>query len=321
MINKKKIANGIADVQVKLNLFNQKYHCDIKASDFIDKVNNEMRAENYDAWDDAYKSIFSTAYKETMLYMISNKNSHIVDPVNMLSEFDSIIETLNHYCRIENITTNSNPFARMNKPDRYEFLSNEIQNIPYTYSGIVVKQYNDGKIRIRDMVSNAREAVSGDIKNDIEGQKRIIGSIRALERISSSRTGIWKLIYNFRAKAERREAESMRQMLKSAIGENAFDEADISSRGMIDSLQRVKNDLQEYIEIEREEDGYSVNESRADDDLEYNEAQYLYGKSNELFRERASFEDNVLADNGRDNEQSTFITEDSHNERLEMFKF
>ncbi len=72
MIRKEKIAAEIEKLKPRFDEFNKKYHCNISADEFIDNVNKEMRAENFDAWDDAYKSVFSRAYKKTMLHMIIN---------------------------------------------------------------------------------------------------------------------------------------------------------------------------------------------------------------------------------------------------------
>ena len=326
-----KIAAEIEKLKPRFDEFNKKYHCNISADEFIDNVNKEMRAENFDAWDDAYKSVFSRAYKKTMLHMISNRDATIVDADQMLTDFDRIIDRLDYSCKISNITTNANPYARMDKAQRCGFLINQLQDLPYTYSGVVENQYNEGKIRIRDIVGNARKAIYGEnIKNDIEGQKRIIGSIRALERVSGGRKGVWSFIYHFRGKAELREANSMRQMLKEAIGDAAFDNAESTSKGMVDSLQRVKNDLQEMMDIELANDGYGVNRTRYnDDDLEYDSDEYFYSRFNQSVRTHMTFESNELDDelNYDDREieddepaESVFGSKESNPERLERFK-
>jgi hypothetical protein len=331
VIRKEKIAAEIEKLNPKFDEFNKKYHCNISADEFIDNVNKEMRAENFDAWDDAYKSVFSRAYKKTMLHMISNRDAIIVDADQMLTDFDRIIDRLDYSCKISNITTNANPYARMDKAQRCGFLINQLQDLPYTYSGVVENQYNEGKIRIRDIVGNARKAIDGEnIKNDIEAQKRIIGSIRALERVSSGRKGVWSFIYHFRGKAELREANSMRQMLKEAIGDAAFDNAERTSKGMVDSLQRVKNDLQEMMDIELANDGYGVNRTRYnDDDLEYDSDEYFYSRLNQSVRTHMTFESNELDDelNYDDREieddepvESVFGSKESNFERLEGFK-
>ena len=331
MIRKEKIAAEIEKLKPRFDEFNKKYHCNISADEFIDNVNKEMRAENFDAWDDAYKSVFSRAYKKTMLHMISNRDATIVDADQMLTDFDRIIDRLDYSCKISNITTNANPYARMDKAQRCGFLINQLQDLPYTYSGVVENQYNEGKIRIRDIVGNARKAIYGEnIKNDIEGQKRIIGSIRALERVSGGRKGVWSFIYHFRGKAELREANSMRQMLKEAIGDAAFDNAESTSKGMVDSLQRVKNDLQEMMDIELANDGYGVNRTRYnDDDLEYDSDEYFYSRFNQSVRTHMTFESNELDDelNYDDREieddepaESVFGSKESNPERLERFK-
>ena len=268
VINKKKISSAISSIQLKLDAFNSKYKCNVNANRFIDMVNKEIKAENYDAWDDSYRSIFSEAYIETMLNMISDKNNPIIDANKMLADFEIIMRELDIACKVSNIVTHANAFGRMDDMQRYDLLSNELQHLPYTYSGLAEYQYKSGKYRLSDMLSYAQDAIAGDIKNDFESQKRIIGYIRALEKVNSNRSAFGKLIYRFTSNAELRNARLMRQMLKNAIGENSFDDAENASLGMIDMLQRVKNDLQECKDTARIKYGiYKPNDD--EDDLEY----------------------------------------------------
>jgi hypothetical protein len=119
-------------------------------------------------------------------------------------------------------------------------------------------------------------------------------------------------------------------MLKEAIGDAAFDNAESTSKGMVDSLQRVKNDLQEMMDIELANDGYGVNRTRYnDDDLEYDSDEYFYSRLNQSVRTHMTFESNELDDelNYDDREieddepvESVFGSKESNFERLEGFK-
>jgi hypothetical protein len=99
---------------------------------------------------------------------------------------------------------------------------------------------------------------------------------------------------------------------------------------MVDSLQRVKNDLQEMMDIELANDGYGVNRTRYnDDDLEYDSDEYFYSRLNQSVRTHMTFESNELDDelNYDDREieddepvESVFGSKESNPERLEGFK-
>ena len=223
MINKKNIKNTIRNIQSKVDTFNNKYYCDLDLNKFIDAVNKELKRGNQNAWNDVYKSTFFNLYKKTAFNTFLGARNESLSGEEMLESFErDIMSDLANGCIRAGESVQASKNGGMTDIEACEAMKEHLNDIPTSYTGIARNQYTNGKMRIRDMVSFTRSAIeNGNIKNNIEAQRRIMGYSIALDRVNDSRSRFWRTIHPFRNNAEQRDAELMRQMLREAIGEEA----------------------------------------------------------------------------------------------------
>ena len=327
MINKKQIAAVIRSGKERTDAFNAKYQCNLSLNDFVNKIIKQEKQGNPNAWNDVYQSTFGEIYQKVASDMIRTTAAQTDSCKNVLEDFErDVMAWFSSSCEHLGVQTNAAPYGGMDPVQRSQLMSDKLAELTGTYVGLSTNQYSNGQTRIRDMVSFAREAIGGDIKHNVEAQKRIMGNVLALERINNSRSGFWRVIHPFRNKAEQRDAELMRQMLREAIGQKAYQDAEEGALDNIDSYQKVSDQLQEDIEDlnnfmndeEKDEPDYdrdSELDFSVDEDLDYdvNDSK-SYDSS---FREPIHVDD----DEPQDYIANNFISDkDSEKARLERFK-
>lgn len=337
MINKKNISGIIKSGKEKADAFNAKYQSNLDLNHFINKVIQEEKRGNQNAWNDVYQSTIGEFYKKAMSNMLTKNPNQINADVHMgdhmLDDFErDVMAWLSSNCERAGVQTNAQPYGGMDQSQRLNLMKAKLEEIPATtYVSLASHQYSNGQTRIRDMVSFAREAIGANVKNNPDAQKRIMGNILALERINESRSRFWRTIHPFRNKAEQRDAELMRQMLREAIGQKAYQDAEESALDSIDFFQKVSDQLQEDIEgvnellqeNERDEPNY---ENDLDSELDFDVDDDLdYDMDNDLDKENSydsSFREPIkIEDDEPGFTTSNFITDkESDKARLERFK-
>lgn len=278
MINKKKIKPAIRTLQDKVNEFNIKYQCELDLNKFIDEVNKESKKGNLNAWSDVYKSTFLDLYKKTAQNTVLGKRNSPLSGEEMLESFEyDVMTKFVVACTNVGEYIPTAKYAGMTNREACTLMKNTLNDIPNTsYSNVARNQYANGEIRIRDMVRFTRGAIdNGNIQNNVEAQKRIMGYAIALEKINDSRSKWWRTIHRFRNKAEQRDAALMRNLLREAIGDNAYRQAEQAAIESVAAYSKEVESLNNAIDahdLVNNDDEFDLNDSVSDlgdDSIDY----------------------------------------------------
>lgn len=107
--------------------------------------------------------------------------------------------------------------AGMNTEEWWREISGYIDGIYWKNVDRIVGNYKNRSPRIRDMVAETNSILTSEGEISQDDAVKIAGYAAALRRANESRTGIWRLVYFFRGRAELREAANFEKMLNEKL--------------------------------------------------------------------------------------------------------
>ena len=196
-----------------LKRFNKDYGLNISLDDYIEQAQRTSP-------DEALKNILKEAYKVVATRDLITRG--LTKSTDFILGFNIVVTEMLNWELPDNLKPSKD--IGLNKLQQYSLAEEALGELPQNDVDIVMENYKNGNIRIRDMrafVNDVRALNPTNIEK--ASFKKIAAYSEALRKINESRPGWWRFIHPFRNRAERNEANNFADYAKSINGQRAFE--------------------------------------------------------------------------------------------------
>lgn len=200
--------------------FNKKYNTNFSLAAYETKVEVMGNFGGGTSVDVTYKGMFAALCRMFIISTIEEKNISGCSLIAMMDEFETNIMRPYSKEAKSNKLNHPKPYGGLKKEDRIDYLKHVLGNIPKNATELAKWRYQNGEIRIRDMVEVANNADKSN-SDTIINLEKLGAYAQALESVNAERSFWWKVFHPFRNNAEKREARNIRAKIKDVV-DNTF---------------------------------------------------------------------------------------------------
>lgn len=198
-------------------LFNEKYNVTFSTEEFLEKAQETDQ-------NTAYWNVYSKLATTLADKKIAGENLPSLQ--EMLSDYESMLFIPYREMKAsEGMGENApEPFGSVDtQRERSEMLRTALRDKKIFEYQYIAKKYKSGELRIRDMVTLARDETGKDGSMSKENAVEILKYALALEEANKSRSFIWKIFHPFRNNAEQRDSALIKSLVASKFELNFND--------------------------------------------------------------------------------------------------